>query len=216
MYDDGGVSTGSLVYSRISVSEGSLRQRCRRAKTVSQYGRHGPGDDLGRRSRPALYVFNKCCLDFTGDSLDEKIGDGWMVNIHPEDREWSWRSTLLRSAPAMSSRPHPAPAGGWRVSIGAHHRGSTLYGGRRVAGYIAPASISRSCDAHRIKALARQKLESVGVLAGGIAHDFNNLLGGILAEAELSTMQLLQGESPVEGIERIRVAAWRGPRSFAS
>ena len=36
------------------------------------------------------------------------------------------------------------------------------------------------------EAVARQKLESLGVLVGGIAHDFNNLLGGILAEAELA------------------------------
>ncbi len=60
------------------------------------------------------------------------------------------------------------------------------------------------------ESLARQKLEGIGVLAGGIAHDFNNLLGGILAEAELAATELAAGESPVEGIQKIRAVASHG------
>jgi len=58
--------------------------------------------------------------------------------------------------------------------------------------------------------LARQKLESLGVLASGIAHDFNNLLGGILAEAELVEADLPPYSSPVEEIQRIKQSALRG------
>jgi signal transduction histidine kinase len=60
------------------------------------------------------------------------------------------------------------------------------------------------------EAVARQKLESLGVLAGGIAHDFNNLLGGILAEAELVETDLAMGSALKEEIERIKTAAIRG------
>jgi two-component system cell cycle sensor histidine kinase/response regulator CckA len=60
------------------------------------------------------------------------------------------------------------------------------------------------------EALARQKLESLGVLASGIAHDFNNLLGGILAEAELVEADLPPYSSPVEEIQRIKQSALRG------
>jgi PAS domain S-box-containing protein len=65
------------------------------------------------------------------------------------------------------------------------------------------------------EALARQKLESLGVLAGGIAHDFNNLLGGILAEAELAEAELVEADLPAgssvgEEIERIKAVAIRG------
>jgi two-component system, cell cycle sensor histidine kinase and response regulator CckA len=60
------------------------------------------------------------------------------------------------------------------------------------------------------EALARQKLESLGVLAGGIAHDFNNLLGSILAEAELAETNLSTGSSPSEELQRIMTIAVRG------
>jgi signal transduction histidine kinase len=60
------------------------------------------------------------------------------------------------------------------------------------------------------EALARQKLEGLGVLAGGIAHDFNNLLGGILAEAELVETDLPTSSRAVDEIQRIKRSALRG------
>jgi len=60
------------------------------------------------------------------------------------------------------------------------------------------------------QALARQKLESLGILASGIAHDFNNLLGGILAEAELIEMYSPSHLAPIEELHRIKASAIRG------
>ncbi len=60
------------------------------------------------------------------------------------------------------------------------------------------------------EALAKQNLESLGVLASGIAHDFNNLLGGISALAELIEEDLDATSAPGEGIQKIKAAAIRG------
>ena len=60
------------------------------------------------------------------------------------------------------------------------------------------------------EALARQKLESIGVLAGGIAHDFNNLLGGILAQTESIEQDVPEGSPQIEELHRIMEAAIRG------
>jgi len=59
------------------------------------------------------------------------------------------------------------------------------------------------------QALARQKLESLGVLAGGIAHDFNNLLGGIVAQAELAETELAGGSQPGQELQAIKNVAIR-------
>jgi PAS domain S-box-containing protein len=60
------------------------------------------------------------------------------------------------------------------------------------------------------EALAKQNLESLGVLAGGIAHDFNNVLGGINAQAELIECDLPAGSQLNEEIQKIKTAAMRG------
>jgi PAS domain S-box-containing protein len=59
-------------------------------------------------------------------------------------------------------------------------------------------------------ALAKQNLETLGVLAGGIAHDFNNVLGGIHAQTELIETDLAVGSVALEEIQQIKIAATRG------
>ena len=58
--------------------------------------------------------------------------------------------------------------------------------------------------------LARQKMESVGMLASGIAHDFNNLLGSVLAQSELALDLLSAGELPKQELTRIGEISRRG------
>ena len=57
--------------------------------------------------------------------------------------------------------------------------------GDTFAGYIGSCVDITDLKRTQEEALARQKLESLGVLANGIAHDFNNLLASILTEAEV-------------------------------
>jgi PAS domain S-box-containing protein len=59
------------------------------------------------------------------------------------------------------------------------------------------------------ESLARQKLESLGVLAGGVAHDFNNLLGSVIANSELVLSELPDGSPAAYGVESIKTVAGR-------
>jgi len=91
---------------------------------------------------------------------------------------------------------------------------TTLTGVRNSAGHI-HRIVGCCIDLTEVKrsqeeALARQKLESLGVLARGIAHDFNNVLSGILAQAELMEEDLPADSSCNGELQRIKTVAIRG------
>ena len=60
------------------------------------------------------------------------------------------------------------------------------------------------------EAMARQKLESLGVVASGIAHDFNNPLGTIVSLAEVAALDLVPTSSCAGDLQRIVTTAMRG------
>jgi PAS domain S-box-containing protein len=141
--------------------------------------------------------FNKCCLDFTGHSLDQKIGNGWIGGVHPEDREQflGMYSSSFDAHQEFQTVFRLRRADGeyrWMLTTGAPRWTSDGV----FAGFIGSCVDITDLKRTQEEALARQKLESLGVLAGGIAHDFNNLLGGILAEAEVVESDLAAGLSP--------------------
>ncbi len=56
---------------------------------------------------------------------------------------------------------------------------------------------------------AKQRLESVGLVAGGIAHDFNNLLVGVMAEASAAREDRTIPEATRDALRRIEHGAKR-------
>jgi two-component system, cell cycle sensor histidine kinase and response regulator CckA len=137
--------------------------------------------------------------------------EGFLQDLMPQDRERLGRlirDSLARKTGDSMEYKIAHPNGDlrtisciWEVLL--DEEGSPV----RVFGTCQDITDSRRTQE---AAVARHKLESLGVLAGGIAHDFNNLLGGILAEAELVEDDLPAGSSVVEEIGKIKEVAIRG------
>jgi len=154
--------------------------------------------------------FNKAWLDFTGRAMAQEIGTGWARGIHPDDVE----GCLNAISSAYEKRGECRVQYRLRRADG-EYRLLMCSGVPRFepdgsfVGYVASCIDITELKRSQEVALARQKLESLGVLAGGIAHDFNNLLCGIMADSELLIEELRDHPSAQESLKRIDAVAIR-------
>ena len=154
--------------------------------------------------------FNKAWLDFTGRTMAQELGTGWAAGVHPEDVE----GCLNGISSAYAERRECRLQYRLRRSDG-EYRLLMCNGVPRFepdgsfVGHVASCTDITELKRSEEEAVARQKLQSLGVLAGGIAHDFNNLLGGIMADSEVLIEELQENSSALESVRRIDAVAMR-------
>jgi PAS domain S-box-containing protein len=146
--------------------------------------------------------FNKCCLDFTGRTLEENLADGWIA-VHPEDREgfFSVCSSSIDAREEFRSVFRLRRADGeyrWVLCTGVPR----LASGGVFAGYI--GSCIDITDQKQAEAVARRSLEEIahlnrvsamGELTTSLAHELNQPLAAILSNAQAAS-RFLNGVSP--------------------
>jgi PAS domain S-box-containing protein len=157
-----------------------------------------------------ITFFNKTWLNFTGRTSEHELGSGWAESVHPDDVAGCYGgfSSAFDARLNFNIEYRLRRWDGeyrWLLCSGVPR--FDLEGS--FSGYIGSDIDITDLRKAQEEVFARQKWESLGVLAGGVAHDFNNLLGSILAEAELADAELAEGVSPAEELNRIQAVAIR-------
>jgi PAS domain S-box-containing protein len=188
--------------------EAALRQSEARFRSLANTA---PVMIVASRSDGQATFFNKTWIDFTGRTMEQELGYGWIEGVHPDDRDY----TCSRYEQSFAARENCSIEYRLRRSDG-EYRHVICTGVPRYepdgafGGYIASCVDLTDIRNAQEEAHERQNLESLGVLASGIAHDFNNLLGGTLACSELAQAKLAEGEAPDDELRQIRDVARRG------
>jgi two-component system cell cycle sensor histidine kinase/response regulator CckA len=136
---------------------------------------------------------NQRWVEYTGDTLAESKGDGWMKALHPDDRplaDAAWKDATDQGGMySLEARIRKIDGSfRWWLVRGLPLRDST----GDIVKWIATCT-----DIDELKESAMrlqrteeqlrqaQKMEAVGRLAAGVAHDFNNVLSVILGYTTL-------------------------------
>jgi PAS domain S-box-containing protein len=153
--------------------------------------------------------FNKRCLDFTGHTMEEKLGDGWTAGLHPEDREQflGTYSSSIDARQEFRSVFRLLRADGeyrWVLCTGVPRSAPDGI----FAGYI--GSCIDVTDQKRAEETLRRNLDEIahlnrvaalGEMATSLAHELNQPLAAILTNAEAAS-RFLNRKSP--NLARVR------------
>ncbi len=198
----------SVLIEQHQKTEHSLRESEERFRNIADTA---PVMIVVADARQKATFFNKAWTTFTGRTLEQETDSGWTQGVHPSDLENCLTSISCAYAELkechLQYRLRRAD-GEYRLLI--CNGVPRFERDRTFIGFIASCIDITDLKHAQEEALARQKLESLGVLAGGIAHDFNNLLGGILASSELALAERTDGFSVDEELKRIKTASIRG------
>jgi PAS domain S-box-containing protein len=149
-------------------------------------------------------------IGYADDEISEDFSE-WQTRLHPEDLD-----RALQTIQAFLADPGP----NFELEFRFRHRddsyrhilsrGSVLRDnlGQPVRLLGSHVDITERIEL-QAQFLQAQKMESVGRLAGGVAHDFNNMLTVINGYAELTKMQLREGDPLREPLEKISRAGIR-------
>jgi PAS domain S-box-containing protein len=157
-----------------------------------------------------LTFINRGWLTFTGSTLEQVVGDGWIEKMHPDDRDRCYTdyASAFDAHRIFQTECRLRRVDGeyrWMLTNGSPRFESS----GAFVGFIGTCTDITDLKRSQEESLARQKLESLGVLAGGVAHDFNNLLGSVIANSELVLSELPDGSPAADGVESIKTVAER-------
>ncbi len=186
----------------------------------------------------SLTYLNRLWCEFTGQSLDEALGNGAWDALHPDDRK-QYETSFVQAnenGEAFSAECRVRRADGvyrWALSAAAPR----FSDGGTFLGYIGSIiDITHRKEAERILQEANvvlerrvaaaidermhteaqlrqaQKMEAIGKLTGGVAHDFNNVLQVIAGNLQLLSRDVAGNLRAEQRLQTAIAATSRGSR----
>ncbi len=154
--------------------------------------------------------FNKVWLEFTGRTMKEETGRGWVEGIHPADRQDYLdiiNSNFEAREPYQSEYRLRRFDGEYRLVLATGVPRFTP--GGEFAGYV--GSCIDITERKQLEEQLRQaqKMEAIGRLAGGVAHDFNNLLTAIIGYSQILIERFIKNGWESKEIEEIEKSGRR-------